>query len=191
MFCSKCGVKLLDGSRFCSRCGVRVQLLNTVHLTCQKCGGTLAVDEEKTVLLCPYCGSKELIIEDGRVTAQRIKSETYKEVELRRQEIESKKIEREIEKERKKEEKEKVETFKKGKLSKVILVFSILCAIMSVGGNGIEYWPCKIIAMAQSLLFLTSWLIGTNIIKVEKYDNYPILYIIAFVLMIPLFILMP
>ena len=57
-----------------------------LHLKCKSCYGTMDVSEDREILLCPYCGSKELIIQSDRVKIQKIKSQVYKEVEHERQE---------------------------------------------------------------------------------------------------------
>lgn len=75
MFCYKCGYKANDGDRFCKECGTilhQQKERQTIKLTCEDCGGILEVDADKTVLTCPYCGSKKLIPENDEVTIARI-----------------------------------------------------------------------------------------------------------------------
>lgn len=75
MFCYKCGYKANDGDRFCKQCGIilhQQKERQTIKLTCEDCGGILEVDADKTVLTCPYCGSKKLIPENDEVTIARI-----------------------------------------------------------------------------------------------------------------------
>lgn len=78
MFCSKCGNELSDGDAFCSKCGTAVQssVKNAIHLVCQHCGSTMEFDEKHRIIVCPYCGSKELIEESDDVKIERIKSDT-------------------------------------------------------------------------------------------------------------------
>lgn len=38
--------------------------MTTRKLKCSSCGANLDYNEEKQVIFCPYCGSKELVIED-------------------------------------------------------------------------------------------------------------------------------
>lgn len=78
MFCSKCGNELRADDSFCSKCGAEVntQSNNTVHLTCKNCGSSMTFDDDKQIVACPYCGSKELLIESDDVKIERIKSQT-------------------------------------------------------------------------------------------------------------------
>lgn len=87
MFCSKCGRGLASDLNFCPSCGNRLaeQFTKSIQLKCRSCNGVMSVDTERTVLSCPYCGSKELIIENDEVTIERIRSAAYKEVELGKQ----------------------------------------------------------------------------------------------------------
>lgn len=78
MFCSKCGNKLSDGDAFCGKCGAKVNTdcQSTIHLICQHCGSVMDYDDERQIVACPYCGSKELIEESDDVKIERIKSKT-------------------------------------------------------------------------------------------------------------------
>lgn len=78
MFCSKCGNELSDGDAFCSKCGAKVgtNSQSTIHLVCQHCGSVMDYDDERQIVACPYCGSKELIEESDDVKIERIKSKT-------------------------------------------------------------------------------------------------------------------
>ena len=78
MFCSKCGNELSDGDAFCSKCGTKVgtNSQSTIHLVCQHCGSVMDYDDERQIVACPYCGSKELIEESDNVKIERIKSKT-------------------------------------------------------------------------------------------------------------------
>lgn len=78
MFCSKCGNELREDDAFCSNCGAKVgtNCPSTTHLVCQNCGSSMEFDDDKQIVACPYCGSKELIIESDDVKIERIKSKT-------------------------------------------------------------------------------------------------------------------
>ena len=91
MFCCKCGTKLADDSRFCNKCGTAVSGHNpsmvapqaqekTTQMVCQECGGVMNMDGERTILMCPYCGSKKLIVENDEVKIARIKASTHKAI---------------------------------------------------------------------------------------------------------------
>lgn len=92
MICGKCGTELSQNIKFCPNCGVAVhdsrtpvQSVKRIQIKCNTCDGVMEIDKDRPILLCPYCGSKELIIESDEITAQRIKSSAYKEVEFEKQ----------------------------------------------------------------------------------------------------------
>lgn len=69
---------------------------NTVKLTCSDCGGTMDIDADKKVLLCPFCGSKKIILESDEVKIAKIqadadveKARMEHESEMRRQEYDN------------------------------------------------------------------------------------------------------
>lgn len=78
MFCSKCGNELSDGDAFCSKCCAKVgtNSQSTIHLVCQHCGSVMDYDDERQIVACPYCGSRELVEESDDVKIERIKSKT-------------------------------------------------------------------------------------------------------------------
>ena len=65
----------------------------TVSMRCKECGGLLEGNGNE--LVCPYCGSKELVLDSDAVAVEKIRNETYREFQNKK-----------IEKEEKKEEKE-------------------------------------------------------------------------------------
>lgn len=89
---------------------------NTVSLVCAHCGGTMTIDKDSSVLMCPYCGSRELIRENDNVKIAKIKNDTQKEIELKKMEFE------ERERERKYKEKE-MES--EGELLKILMYFFV------------------------------------------------------------------
>ena len=36
---------------------------NTIHLQCKSCGGNLDIDRNQSLIFCPFCGSRELLID--------------------------------------------------------------------------------------------------------------------------------
>ena len=65
-----------------------MKTITSIQLKCKNCDRTLLIEKNKDILFCPYCGSKELIIESDAVKIQKIKLQTYKEIELEKQKIE-------------------------------------------------------------------------------------------------------
>lgn len=91
MFCSQCGTKLPDNSKFCCQCGTPVygqRQSNIARLRCEDCNGVMEIDESREVISCPYCGSKKIVLESDGVKIEKIRSESK---------LERKKIDREIE----------------------------------------------------------------------------------------------
>ena len=91
MFCSQCGTKLPDNSKFCNQCGSpvgRTQQSNIVRLRCEDCDGVMEIDESREVISCPYCGSKKIVLESDGIKIEKIRSASK---------YERKKIDRDIE----------------------------------------------------------------------------------------------
>lgn len=88
MFCPNCGSQNPDINKFCVSCGsslVKSQEQSSnessrIQLLCKACGGVLNAPNDRNVLMRPYCGAKELIAESDKVSVQRIKSNTVKDL---------------------------------------------------------------------------------------------------------------
>lgn len=154
--------------------------IKTIQLRCQTCGGMMTVEDNNSVLSCPYCGSKELIRESDDVVIERIKNETYKDVELN-------KLQYEEQKEKRIEEKEMVQKFKKSGFSKVIIAAFIICLLVCINSfSQVKIMP-SIIALVQTVLFALAWLMGMNIIKEKRPNIHIVFAVIGFILIIPFF----
>lgn len=89
--CNNCGIEYPDTVNFCAKCGAKVASEGgpqTIVMHCKGCGGDMYITEDRKVMMCPYCGSQELIVENDSVAIERIKQQTHKEIELARQEME-------------------------------------------------------------------------------------------------------
>lgn len=75
-------------------------------LICKKCGGSLEIDTTNNMLFCPYCGSKEIYFENDPVIIERIRANTYREVESKRMDVESQRLDQELELKRIEKERE-------------------------------------------------------------------------------------
>ncbi len=180
--CLKCGTEMAGQTKFCPNCGEKApQPTQTLSLKCKACGGVLTTDEDRLVLSCPFCGSKELISESDNVTIERIKVKANKELEEMR-------IKNESEKEVRKEEKDYIESFKNGKFKKVLIVFATIFGVLAfvsfIAGN----IPSGIIALIQTLLLIVSILMGMQVIKEKKRFLHTLVAIVAFILTIPFFL---
>lgn len=60
-------------------------------LKCSQCNGDMTFDNNRKVFVCKYCGNVETIDESDDVQIQRLKSQTYRDVEATRQQTELKK----------------------------------------------------------------------------------------------------
>ena len=72
MKCPECKKEIRNDSKFCCYCGLKIikkvdESINKISLRCENCDGALVVDSDKSVLTCPYCGHKTLIIENDEV----------------------------------------------------------------------------------------------------------------------------
>ena len=106
MFCSNCGYELPDDCKFCPECGKAVGAasdnnVKTVKLRCKDCGGSLEIDSERKIFICPFCGSREILLDSDDVEIQKIQSGAYKDVEFYRtdayRDVELKRLEMERE----------------------------------------------------------------------------------------------
>lgn len=86
MYCNNCGARLSDNSKFCNNCGNQVDSVSasgnyTMQLKCKNCGGVMSIDPNRQIMSCPYCDSRELMVESDNVKIQNIKSKAYTAVE--------------------------------------------------------------------------------------------------------------
>ena len=55
-------------------------LQTNIQLQCKNCGGNLTIDSQREVLICPFCGSEELITDSDAVAFERIRQNmTFKQ----------------------------------------------------------------------------------------------------------------
>ncbi|MBQ2884399.1 MAG: zinc-ribbon domain-containing protein [Alphaproteobacteria bacterium] len=180
MYCKKCGKELRDDAVFCIGCGTKVEgaNINTVQLRCKACNGVMDIRADSKVMECPYCGSREVIIESDDVAIEKIKSQTHKEIEL-------KKMENEEKISRTQEEKEMLTEFKKGKFSKFLIICAVISFLMCYTQLSDGAILSGIIALVQGGLYTVSWLMGMQVIKSEKKHLYILLAVIGLALIIP------
>ena len=95
---------------------------SAIRLQCKSCGGNLTIDTQREVLICPFCGSEELIKDSDAVAVEKIRQKTT-----------FMKWERE---DAKRKEKER-SAYRNSKAGIVALVFAFIC-----GGGCIGSWDC-------------------------------------------------
>ena len=74
--------------------------MKIVNAKCKNCGAELNIDPDKTMLFCPYCGTKLLIIDGDEVKTERARADAYRDVELAREETKREKNRQEHEREK-------------------------------------------------------------------------------------------
>lgn len=147
--------------------------MKLIKLKCENCGAVLEVNEDLEKIHCNFCGT-EILIDDEATNLKRIE-----DVKLQAR---KNNYEQDMKEKKDKEEFEAVDKFKKGKLSKVLLVFAVLCGLITFTHN---FNLTSIISFAQAILFLGSWFLGMQIIKQPNKNLYIILAVIGFGLIIP------
>lgn len=188
MRCLKCNNEIQQGAAFCSHCGAAVERTETIKkisLRCENCNGTLTVDEDKSVLACPYCGHKTLIVENDAVTIEKIRTSAHKEIELEKIKSSDRQYQMANEKEEKQEAKNQVEKFKKGKFSKFLIIAFLLSAILAYFYFSSSRILAGVLSVVQAVCFGSAWCMGMQIIKEKKRYIHILVAIVGILLIIP------
>lgn len=190
MYCNNCGQEVPNNSGFCPSCGAKINPQNqtaqdaqstaprTIKLRCKNCNATMEVDASKQEAVCPYCGAKEKILDSDAVAVEKIKSNTYKEMEYARMEKE----EKQNVKNQKEQEKK---AYSKSFLSKFTIIMMFICLICTFTAFGSKHILAGIIALIQTVIFAVSWLMGKQIIGENKKAIYKALALLGCLLIIP------
>lgn len=157
-------------------------------LKCKNCNGDLLINRDRTMLKCPYCGTKYLIKESDAVKIQKIQSQTQKDIELSRQRHEAQKEKLKIEQEKRRIQKAEIEAFKKSKFAKILIVFTIISVLVCLLELSSGICLSGIIALVQAILYLTAWFMGMQIIKAKIPNLHILVFIASLLLIIPFFI---
>lgn len=159
MFCSNCGNQIPDNAKYCQHCGERVTSekennVRTIILRCKQCNGELSVDEKQKIMCCPYCGSKEMIIESDSVKTAQIHANAYRDVEFGKQQTAVKMKQMDID-ERTRDEDNVNKARKKGfvlmLVSIALFIFSVEFQIIFSGGMQL------FITVLCIMLFVAGW----------------------------------
>ncbi len=130
---------------------------NTIHLQCKSCGGNLDIDRNQSLIFCPFCGSRELLIDSDAVAVEKI-----------RQQTEFKKWERED----LQQQREENEKYKNSKAGNVALVFAIICGLMFVGSvtiiRSVPNFLRSLSLLLQPASFLLSFLIRKETVRLPE-----------------------
>ncbi len=128
--------------------------VQTYELKCKSCGGTLNYEEGSDVLVCPYCGAREILAESDAVKIEKIRSDAYKEVELGRQKLMAAQMEKTA---KKNYRKTKTYVF-----SVILLILSAFGLLLAAAGNAPA---CVVVALVQIGLLIVSILMMRGVIK--------------------------
>lgn len=164
--------------------------VNSSAVFCSNCGGQLEIDSSKEYTECPYCGTKysvsDLLGDTEAVRVEKIKSQAYKEVEKGKQQIESERLRQEA----LKNEEESVRKFKKGALSKLLVVFIIIDSLFTVLAFANGSIASGLVGLLGIALYILSFLFGLRIIKSKAKNLHIITTIVALILVFPFLALM-
>lgn len=189
MYCNNCGTEIPKNTTFCPNCGSKINSTNmpqnphssnprTIKLRCKNCNATMEVNADTQEVTCPYCGYKEKILDSDAVAVEKIKSNTYKEMEYAR-------LENQREQQAHNEKEQDRKTYSKSAFSKVTIAFTFICLLAVFGSFSQGRILSGIIALIQTALFAVSWLIGMQILGHKKKALYKALAILGFLLIIP------
>ena len=92
---------------------------SVINLKCENCGGELTVDEQGKYLTCPFCGSKEFIIDSDAVAVEKIRQQTAF---------------RQWEREDNTQKEQERSAYRNSKAGTVSLIFAVICGIGCIVG---------------------------------------------------------
>lgn len=159
--------------------------LRRVSLICSSCGGALSVDKDSTVLMCPFCGAKELILESESVEIEKIRSESLKEIELEKIRSAERIRLREHKQLSDQKELDEVNKFRKSFKSKLLVAGFVISGIFSFLFFVTACVVSGLLALAQALCFGVAWAMGMRIIKGVKKHLHSLLVALAIILILP------
>ena len=163
----------------CYSCQEKIILkTRSTAVMCEHCGATLPTNHGENFTTCRYCGSKHAVSDDVQIA--HIEAKLQLDLAEKQRQAEEDKRKFEIEK-----IKAENDRFRKSKINWLWLVFGIISATC-IEINSEHHKPIPIaIASIQTLLYISSWVIGkyrfTSKIQVVR----SILIPIALVLIIP------
>ena len=174
MNCPNCGKPNPAKAKFCENCGTSLRsdhAVRTIRLRCRNCDGTMEADAENRILTCPYCGSRELIVESEAIRLEKLRAKQAQEEAARA------------------EEEKSTRTFEKSIFRRVLIVFAIFSLIFSLMGFTTGYVLCGLIGLVQTILNVTAWLIGMHIIRTRRRNLPRALFLFGLLLTLPYLVL--
>ena len=189
MKCPNCNNVIQDGTSFCPNCGTSLQgqePVKKISLKCANCNGVLTVDSDKSVLVCPYCGARELIVENDAVKIEQIRANTQRDIEMERiRSAENQQLRAEANTQRQ-AERNAVEIFKKGKFAKFLLIAFVVSVLFSILSFSLSHILAGVFAVVQAGCFGVAWCMGMQIIKEKKRYIHILIAVAGILLLIPI-----
>ena len=155
-----------------------------IQLQCKNCGGNLTIDSQREVLICPFCGSEELITDSDAVAVEKIRQKTTF-MQWEREDAKRKEKER--------------SAYRNSKAGIVALVFAFICGGGCIGSftsaRNIYNVLYGTVLLIQTASFLLSFLERKEVIHLQKLlpfdgNKLPSLLIaVGFLLFIPALLL--
>lgn len=179
MLCKNCGEHLSENTAYCPKCGNKCgDKTKTITLKCKSCNGMMEINESAQEVFCPYCGAKEKILDSDAVTIEKIRNNTYREIEFE-------KMRNAKENEELKEKRDEEKAYKKSILNKITLLGIFICAFVTMFSFINKNILCGMLSLIQICLFGVSWLMGMKVLTEKKRHMHVVLAIIGFLFAVP------
>jgi len=159
--------------------------MKLIKMKCESCGAILDVNKSLEKITCNYCG-EEILIDDEATKVKRVEEAKLKaRKDNHEQSLKERNdnLEQEVKEKKIKDELNSVENFKKGKFSKVLLVFFAIAVLFFFIGDG---FLVKFLTLIQAGAFICAWLMGMKILKEPFKGLKIILAILGFILIVPI-----
>lgn len=142
------------------------------------------MDNDRGIIVCPYCGSKDLIVESDDVVIEKIRSATKKE--MHHETLQYKKEKEQMKYQRKLElESDSIDRFRNGGLKRAIIIGLVISFLGAAVGFNDGQTIAGLIGIGQILVFTLALLIGERHIRPWIPGLHFLLAIIGFMIMIP------
>lgn len=153
---------------------------------CSNCQAPLVVDSMKELAKCEYCGTvhsvASLLNEPANIREAKVQAKIAEDAESARRVWADENSRREHEQRLHKERSDELAAFKKGKLSKALMICAVLSALFAAVGfkdwmsfssyvSGMSagfydhYLYSALVSSVQVVMFVVAWLMGMQIVK--------------------------
>lgn len=187
MKCKECNTELKNGAVTCPNCGTTEdnKTPKQISLRCKHCGGGLMTDNDKPILVCPYCGHQSLSVENDEVKIARIKTEAKKEIAFEKIKSNERIHQLNVEREQKKEEISQSNKFRKSIFAIFLIIASFLSGLFSLLYFIVGCYLAGVISVIQMLCFSSAWGLGIFITKGKKRFLHVLVALVGFILILP------